>query len=142
MIRRFISPDFNKNTADWALLILRVGISLLMLRYGFTKFNKILTSDFGFADPIGLGEKTSLFLAVFAEFFCSILLILGLFTRAALVPLITTMLIAFFIIHKNDDFNMREHPLVFLLPYITIWLMGAGVFRSIKSFLNKKIELN
>ncbi len=128
MIRRLISPDFNKNTADWALLILRIGISLLMLRYGFMKFNKILAGDFAFADPIGLGEKTTLYLAVFAEFFCSILLVLGLLTRAALVPLIVTMLIAFFIIHKNDDFNMREHPLVFLLPYLTIWLMGAGRF--------------
>ncbi|MBU1821060.1 MAG: DoxX family protein [Bacteroidetes bacterium] len=128
MPQKFFAPVPLPNQANWAVLILRIGFASLMLVYGYGKLERYLNGERGFADPIGLGEETTLLLAIFSEFFCPIFLIFGLWTRAALIPLILTMLVAFFIIHSGDPWDKQEHPLVFLIPYIALFLTGPGRF--------------
>ena len=82
---------------DFVLMLLRVVFGALMMMHGYHKLLNIISGQVEFADPIGIGESLSLYLTVFAEFFCSILLILGLMTRLALIPLMITMLVALFI---------------------------------------------
>jgi putative oxidoreductase len=71
------------------------------------------------------GAPTDYILTIFAELFCSIFLVLGLFTRVALVPLIITMGVAFFKYHHNsiDD---GETSLLYLIAYIVLLLTGPG----------------
>jgi putative oxidoreductase len=128
MLKRFLRPTKLPVQADWAVLILRVGISCLMLTHGYAKLTNFLSGDHSFADPIGIGEELSYFLTICAEFGCSILLILGLFTRAALLPLIFTMLVVILIVHAPDSFDKKEHGLSFLIPYIALLLTGPGRF--------------
>lgn len=123
---------------DFSVLFLRVFSSLFMLTHGYDKLLKILTNDWSFANPIGLGEPNSLFLAVLAEFFCSILVIIGLFTRPALFILGTTMAIIAFIVHKADPFGDKEHALLFLIIYVTIFITGPGKFSFDNRFFSKK----
>lgn len=112
---------------DLALLLLRAaGGGFMAYAHGWPKAQKLLSGDLGFADPIGIGEEASLLLAVFAELVCGILLVLGLFTRAALVPLIITMAVAVFIVHADDPFSKQEFGLLFLVPYVSLLLMGPG----------------
>lgn len=128
MLRKFLKPATLPLAADAGVLILRVGVSLCMLTHGLPKLNKLLDGNYGFADPIGIGEGPSLFLAVGAEVLCSILLIMGLASRLVLIPLIFTMCIALFIIHAADPFDVKEHPILFLLAYLTLFLTGPGRF--------------
>lgn len=112
---------------DLGLLLLRIAAGGFMAySHGWGKFQKALSGDMSFADPIGVGEEASLILTVFAEFFCAILVTIGLFTRASLVPLIITMLVAVFIIHADDPFSDMEHGLLFLIPYVALFLTGPG----------------
>lgn len=112
---------------DLGLLILRLSAGGIMAySHGWGKLQKLMSGDMSFADPIGVGEEASLVLTVFAEFLCGILVALGLFTRAALVPLIITMLVAVFIIHADDPFGKMEFGLLYLIPYITLFLTGPG----------------
>jgi len=128
MLRKFLKPMKLPAPVDWGVLILRVGVSLLMLTHGYPKLTRAIGGDHSFADPIGIGEGPSLVLTVFAEFFCSVLLILGLGARAVLIPLIITMTVVTFIIHGDDPFDKKEHALLFLIPYITLFLTGPGKF--------------
>ncbi|MBB5284304.1 putative oxidoreductase [Rhabdobacter roseus] len=128
MIKKIVRPLPLPLPADWAVLLLRLGTSLLMLRYGYAKLESYLAGDTGFADPFGWGEEASLVLTIGAEVGCSLLLILGAGTRLVLIPLIVTMLVAFFVIHADDPFDQREHPLVFLIPYLALLLTGPGRF--------------
>jgi len=123
---------------DFSVFFLRVLSSLFMLTHGYEKFMKIISGDWSFADPIGLGEPNSLFLAVLAEFFCSILVIIGLFTRPALFILGTTMTIIAFIVHKSDPIGDKEHALLFLIIYIAIFITGPGKFSLDYRFFSKK----
>ena len=122
---------------DVAILLLRVGVSGLMITHGLPKFMKILDGDFSFPDPIGLGSAASLFLVAFAEFICSILVLIGLGTRFALIPLIITMCVAAFIVHAPDPFSDKELSLFFLLTYIVLFLTGPGRY-SMDKFYRKR----
>lgn len=65
-------------------------------------------------------------LAVFAEFVCSILVILGLVTRLAVIPIMITMATAVVFAHANDPFGVKEKPLLFLVVFTFLLLVGPG----------------
>ena len=109
-----------------------------MLTHGLPKFVRLMSGDFQFADPIGIGEMSTLLLAVFAEVVCSTFILIGLGTRLATVPLIATMLVAAFIAHWNDPFGKKELPLVYLFVYITLLVLGSGKY-SLDFFISRRL---
>lgn len=113
--------------SDLALVLLRLSSGGMMAyAHGWPKAQQVLAGDFGFGDPIGIGEFPSLLLTIFAELVCGILLSLGLFTRLALAPLIITMGVAVFIVHADDPFSKQEFGLLYLIPYLVLLLKGPG----------------
>ena len=131
------NPGFYPNNVSTALLILRVVIGIFMLTHGWGKMETLFSGEpTQFADPIGLGASFSLALTVFAEVLCSILLIIGLGTRLAAIPLLITMLVAAFIVHANDGFGKQEFALLYAVIYLTISIIGAGKY-SLDYLLSK-----
>ena len=131
-------PQFSTPFAlDWAFLLLRCGLGILMARHGYDKFQNLLAGSTDFPDPLGVGVQLSLGLTVFAEFFCSILLIFGAFTRWALVPLIFCVLVIVFSIHGKDGLDDKEHGLLYLVGYIVLFLTGAGSY-SLDKYIYKE----
>lgn len=118
---------FNKSF-DLVLLLLRLAFGGLMaINHGWSKFSKLLAGGpYEWADPLGMGPGLSLGLASFAEFICALLLVLGLFTRLATIPLIITMLVAAFVVHIDDGFQKMEHAILFLVPYVCLLIAGPG----------------
>lgn len=124
----YLNPA-NSNTVikDIILLVVRVFIGFAMLSHGFPKLQMLLEGGkIEFFDFLGMGPTLSLMLTVFAEFVCSILLILGLFTRVALGFLIFTMIIAGFVVHGADPFEKREMSLIYLSVYLLLIAFGPG----------------
>ncbi|MAZ29377.1 MAG: DoxX family protein [Cytophagaceae bacterium] len=115
--------------ADIALLIFRIAIGCMMLVHGIPKLMTLFTADtIEFADPFGAGETASLTLAVFAEVVCSILLILGLATRLATIPLIITMCVAVFMVHPVDGWGRQELGSLYLAAYVLLLIAGPGKY--------------
>lgn len=111
---------------DYALLITRLVFGGLMLTHGWPKLMKIINSDWGFADPLGIGAAPSLILTVFAEFFCALAIVLGWKTRLVAIPLIFTMLVAALIIHGSDPLADKEMALLYLGGFAVLAFMGGG----------------
>ncbi|TXJ00059.1 MAG: DoxX family protein [Chryseobacterium cucumeris] len=121
------NSNFSSIPKDIILLAVRVFVGFAMLSHGFPKLQMLLAGGkIEFFDFMGLGPQVSLILTVFAEFVCSILLILGLFTRVALGFLIFTMIIAGFVVHGADPFEKREMSLIYLSVYLLLIVIGAG----------------
>jgi putative oxidoreductase len=127
-MKKIFQTKIYSTNASIGLLLLRVSAGGFMLTHGFPKLQRILAGEFQFGDPLGLGPEVSLVLAVFAEFVCSILLVLGLGTRLASIPLIVTMAVAAFISHGADPFGRKELALMYLVAYVVLLLNGAGKF--------------
>lgn len=75
---------------------------------------------------LGMGSTFSLALVVFAEFFCSVFLIMGLFTRVIVSILIIEMLVVVFSAHQGQIFGDGEHGMLYLTAYLAILLIGPG----------------
>lgn len=130
----------NTLSVDLASLLLRVlGAFGIIYGHGLGKFQRIISGDeTQFLDPIGIGMENSFYLAFFAEFLCGILLLLGLLTRWATIPLMITMLVVIFAVHWGDPFAKKEIPMLYLAIFSAILLIGPGKFSLDRLIRNRK----
>ncbi len=124
--------------ASIGLLLLRLGFGGVMLfAHGWGKLIGFSERSATFPDPIGWGSQMSLISAIGTEVVCSVLLILGLFTRIAAIPLAFTMMMAAFVIHAKDGFDVKEKAILFLIAYVALIFTGGGNF-ALDRFLWRK----
>lgn len=128
-IYKFLFPYKPDDTAMSSLLLaFRILFGFLLLSHGLQKLVNFSVMSGSFPDPLGMGGSVSLGLAIFAEMFCSIAFILGLLYRLVLIPMIFTMGVAFFIIHGNDPFAVKELAFVYLAVFVIMYIAGPGKF--------------
>lgn len=140
-MKKVLSVNPSSTGIDIALFIARVSVGIFMLVHGLPKMIALFSGEpVQFISVFGLGPAISLALAVFAEVFCSILLIAGFGTRLAVIPLIITMLVAVFVIHINDPFAKQELGLHYLLVYAILLIAGSGKY-SIDYLMAKRQPL-
>jgi putative oxidoreductase len=124
---KIASTKYSNVAFSFATLILRLALGILMLAaHGYDKLQHFAKYSAQFADPFHIGSKISLSLDIFAEFFCSCLIILGLFTRLACIPLIIAMSVALFYAHHGDAFGAGEKDVLFLTGFIALLFLGPG----------------
>lgn len=119
---------FKNNFLDHGLLLLRVGVSGMLLTHGIPKINRLFAETIEFGDPLGVGATTSLILALIGEVVAPVLLIIGYKTKLAAIPAFITMAVAGFIVHADDPFSRKEKALLFALCFLVIFLTGAGKY--------------
>jgi putative oxidoreductase len=137
-MKRITHVSALTKTMDLLLLVLRVGIASLMLTHGLPKLLSLTSGEpVAFLSVWGMSPALSLSLVVFAEVFCSLLVLFGLATRVAVVPLIITMLVAVFSIHAADPFSQQELGVLYLLVYTGLLLGGSGRY-SVDGWLQGK----
>lgn len=90
-----------------------------------------------FMSFMGLSGEISLALVVGAEFFCAILLVAGLFSRAAVIPMVVAMLVAAFDAHNGEIFGDGETSFLFLACYVTVLIAGPGKY-SLDTYIFKR----
>jgi putative oxidoreductase len=125
-MKRIFSVNISESAVNIALLLLRVSVGILMANHGYQKLTHFEEMQANFMDFLGLGFTVSLILTIGAEFFCSLLLIAGLLTRLALVPLIIAMTVAVLSAHGGDIFGKGEHALLYVVVYVALFLTGPG----------------
>ena len=118
-----------------ALLILRVVFAGSMLYgHGLSKFNKLIQGEFSFANPLGIGEAPTLFLAVFSEFLAPIFIIVGYKTKFFSFFPAATMFVAAFVVHWGDPFGRVEKALLFLTVFVILMMTGPGKYSIDRKF--------
>lgn len=123
---------------DVGLLLFRITICCFMLTHGLPKLGMLFADGpIQFADPLGFGQTTSLIVTIIAEVVCAFLIIIGLLTRIATIPLIIVMAIAFFFIHMADDFGTKEKAGLYLACYVLLLITGPGRY-SFDNLISKR----
>lgn len=110
------------------LLVLRLFFGGLIMWHGIGKIVHFGELSASFPDPLSLGHRFSLVLAIFAEAFCGLAFVAGAFYRLALIPLIFSMAIALLWVHHGQAFAHKELALIYLVMFVVLYVMGAGGF--------------
>lgn len=130
----------SRNT-DLATLILRLLFGGMFFHYGYGKIVNYEAILPNFGDIIGIGSKLSLNLVIFAEFFCGILVAIGLFTRWSVIPVLITMVVAYFVAHQDDGFMDKQLPFIWLILCFVVFLLGSGRY-SVDHLLRRSRKNN
>lgn len=130
MLKQFLKTD-----SSWSTLILRLMVGVVFLSEGLQKFLFPATRGAGRFESIGLPSPEFLanFVGVF-EILCGVLILLGLLTRFAAIPLIIIMLFALgttkLEILAQEGFWQMLHAArtdyAMLLGSIFLLVMGGG----------------
>jgi putative oxidoreductase len=128
-MKKILSINSVAPATDTALFIARLGITALMLLHGIPKMTMLFSgAPVQFPGVMGMSASLSLGLTVFAEVVCSVLILAGLATRLATIPLIITMLVAVLFIHGADPVTVKEPALHYLLVYLVLLFAGGGKY--------------
>lgn len=125
-MKKLLSIKYSTNAFNVALFLFRICVGANMMTNGYNKLINFGNKHEKFMNFLGMGSTLSLALVVFAEFFCSLFIILGLFTRLATIPLIITIGVPLFKVHKMDFFGEGELAALYLGCYILLLLLGPG----------------
>jgi putative oxidoreductase len=135
-MKKLLSTKYSAGAFSTAMLVLRLGLGILMMMHGYNKLVHFADKQDSFMNFLGMGSTITLALVVFAEFFCSLFLILGLFTRLAAIPLIIATLVMIFKSHNGDILGEGEHAALYLTGYLVLLLVGPGR-ASVDSMIGK-----
>ncbi|MFN7676469.1 DoxX family protein [Flavobacterium sp.] len=133
---------------DLGLLLIRVIIGTLMAFIGYEKlihFDELVVDEFWAKNVsfLGMTGGVPLFLTIFAEFFCSLFLILGLFTRFSLFVLMFCMGYIFMVIFPMSIVDKGENgyhfndAFVYFIIYLGLFFTGPGKYSLDKKLFQK-----
>ena len=123
---KLTSTSYTTGAFNAGLLVLRLGMGGLMMKHGYDKLIHFSQYKSQFMNFLGIGQSLSLSLVIFAEFFCALFILIGLFTRLAAIPVIVVMCVALFKAHNADFLGEGEMATLFLAGYLTLLFVGPG----------------
>lgn len=115
----------SERYANLALLILRLFVGAMMLTHGIAKIQNFTALRDGFPDPVGWGVGLSLVMIILVEVGGSLMVLAGLLTRFAVIPLIFAMIMAM-TTYPEMSLGSIELPLLYLGMYVVIFTAGPG----------------
>ena len=125
-MKKLMSIHYNPFTFNTSMLVLRVALGILMMSHGYDKLIHINDYKAEFLNFLGIGSTGSLLLVVFAEFFCALFIVIGLFTRIVAIPIIITMGVVVFQVNHLDFFGKAELGTLYLAGFLVLILCGPG----------------
>lgn len=125
---KLLSTRFSNGAVHASQLLLRLCFGGLIMTHGWPKLMNFTQYAAQFPDPIGMGSKVALALTIFAEFFCGALVVLGLLTRWATIPLLICMAVIIFVIHGPDPLGKKEMGIMFAIAFSAILITGPGKY--------------
>jgi putative oxidoreductase len=125
-MKKLLSIKYSTGAFNLAMFILRIATGVLLAYHGYSKLIHFSSLRYKFMNFMNLGSTRSLALIIFAELFCGILLVLGLFTRLACIPIIIGMSVVTFMASHGNIFAEGEKGAVYLVAAIVIILCGPG----------------
>jgi len=125
-MKKLFSTKYSAGAFTFAVFVMRLAFGGLIIPHGYSKLIDFAEKSHTFSDPLHIGHAASLSLVIFAEFFCGILVVIGLLTRLACIPLIISTSVIVFYVNHGKVFGHNETAALFLAGFIAILFTGPG----------------
>lgn len=121
-----------------SLLVFRIAVSVeLMAVHGLKKLGVGVATAEQVPNPLHLPANLNYYFATTANLVFPVFVILGFFTRVAVLPILAVTLTGYFVLHWHDPMLEKDVPFMYSIVYLLILLMGPGKY-SVDSFIHKK----
>lgn len=135
---KITDKDFLRNP-DLGLLLVRITVGGLLLFHGIEKLNGGLAGIEGMLAAMGLPTFLA-YGALLCELVAAIMVLVGLWTRAASAAIVANMIVAILMAHASDIFSLNpatggwaiELPMLYLLPALALCFTGGGRYALTK----------
>lgn len=135
IVQQLLYSDMGSSFNNAALLIFRIFLSIELFRvHGLKKFRLENGEKEHVPNPLHLPEKLNGMMATLSDTVAPFLIILGIGTRLAALPVIGVTAIGYFVVHRKDSPEVRDVPYMYTLCYLLILALGAGTY-SIDNYL-------
>ena len=139
MFYNFLFPQsFRVKGVSVLILALRMFFGVLFFVHGMEKMMNFEQLSRSFPSVLGFGSYSTLMVAIFCEFCCSLFLIAGLLERIILIPMIISMGVAFFDVH-DAILPDGELSLIYMITFFILFLVGPGRY-SFDYLIDKRIQ--
>lgn len=125
------------------IALVRIMVGVVFVMHGYQKWFVFKPEGtVGFFHSIGLPPAAA-YAAMTVELGCGVLLVLGLFTRLAAIPIMVTMTVAILQVHLPNGFFLKdktpgfEYALTLGVAALGLLLAGPGTL-SVDSLLSRK----
>lgn len=125
-MKNLFSTKYSNASFNFGMLVMRVVLGAILISHGYPKLVHFATMKKTFMNFLGMGSTTSLILIIFAEIFCGFLLVIGMFTRLAAIPIVIGMGVVFFIASHANLFAEGERGGMYMAAAFFILLCGPG----------------
>lgn len=126
-MKKLLSTQYSDAAFNFSVLLIRLAFGILMImKHGIPHIMEFSTLQYKFYNFLGIGSRFSLLLALFAELFCSMFLILGLFTRFSVIPLIILLMVGIFGANAGKSLIHSELAILYVAVFIGILFVGPG----------------
>lgn len=126
-MKKLLSVNYSDGAFNFSMLLIRLCFGILIiLKHGMPHLMDFSAVQDKFYNFLGIGSKLSLILVIFAEIFCGLFVVLGLFTRLAVIPLIIVMLVIIFGAHAGKPMIQSEIELLYFGAWFLLLLCGPG----------------
>lgn len=124
------------STDDTGKLVLRAALAILLLFHGFSKLMGGVGFITGMLAKAGLPPAVG-YLVYIGEIVAPLLILLGIWTRAAALVVVINMIVALLLVHTGEFFTMSktggwalELQGFYLASAIAVALLGAGRYSA------------
>ena len=125
-----MSNRFLTSKGFWfhGTIVIRILAGIIITKYGLQVFDEDGMNGYtGWLKDIGVpAPKAMAYIGKWAELLGGISLILGIFTRWLMIPLVLTMAVIIFVMGKADPIGDDQHPFLLLLIFLFFCLAGPG----------------
>lgn len=124
-----LNPPAFLQQPDVGLLVLRVCTAVLViLIHGLPKLMHWQAEMQHIDDPLHLGGAITLACALFAEIICPVLIIVGLWTRLACLPMLFLLAVSMWLVHPDWTLEQGQFGWLLMILFSGIALAGPGRF--------------
>lgn len=115
-----------KKSGPGAVVFAGSGALFLLWVHGLPKLIDYSEQLTLIEDPFHLGAHITLWLAIFAEVLCPLLIIAGVLVRLACLPILSVLLVALIVVHPEWTLFEGQFGWLLLIIFTTLLISGPG----------------
>lgn len=129
ILQHLLYSDAGSDLNNIALLLFRVLLATELFRvHGLKKFRLENGQREHVPNPLHLPEKLNAAVATLSDTLAPFLVMLGIGTRLAVLPVIGVTAIGYFVVHRKDNAEVRDVPYMYTLSFLLLLFVGAGTY--------------